>query len=197
MSVNERYDFLKKNMKHNISIVHGKMTVRDRDIQMNDFLEDRTNILVATSVIEVGIDIKAANIIVIENANNFGLSQIHQLRGRVGRNDQESWCILLHDNTLNEVSKNRLKIIRESSDGYQIAKEDMLIRGYGDIFGYRQSGFRDFKALNETLISEIGKKAEDESKRILDGILNNVEQKSRYKRLFDFYEAHEYKYIIS
>ena len=197
MSVNERYDFLKKNMKHNISIVHGKMTVRDRDIQMNDFLEDRTNILVATSVIEVGIDIKAANIIVIENANNFGLSQIHQLRGRVGRNDQESWCILLHDNTLNEVSKNRLKIIRESSDGFQIAKEDMLIRGYGDIFGYRQSGFRDFKALNETLISEIGKKAEDDSKRILDRIFDNVEQKSRYKRLFDFYEAHEYKYIIS
>ena len=197
MSVNDRYDFLKQNMKHNISIVHGKMTEKDRDIQMNDFLEDRTNILVATSVIEVGIDIKAANIIVIENANNFGLSQIHQLRGRVGRNDQESWCILLHDNTLNEVSKNRLKIIRESSDGYQIAKEDMLIRGYGDIFGYRQSGFRDFKALNETLISEIGKKAEDDSKRILNGILNNVEQKSRYKRLFDFYEAHEYKYIIS
>ena len=96
-------------MKHDISVVHGKMTEKDRDIQMSDFLEDRTNILVATSVIEVGIDIKAANIIVIENANNFGLSQIHQLRGRVGRNDQESWCVLLHDNTLNEVSKNRLK----------------------------------------------------------------------------------------
>ena len=197
MSVNDRYDFLKHNMKHNISIIHGKMTEKDRDIQMNDFLEDRTNILVATSVIEVGIDIKAANIIVIENANNFGLSQIHQLRGRVGRNDQESWCVLLHDNTLSEVSKNRLKIIRESSDGYQIAKEDMLIRGYGDIFGFRQSGFRDFKVLNENLISEIGKKAEDDSKGILDGILNNAEQKSRYKMLFDFYEAHEYKYIIS
>ena len=197
MSVNDRYDFLKHNMKHDISIIHGKMTEKDRDIQMSDFLEDRTNILVATSVIEVGIDIKAANIIVIENANNFGLSQIHQLRGRVGRNDQESWCVLLHDNTLNEVSKNRLKIIRESSDGYQIAKEDMLIRGYGDIFGFRQSGFRDFKVLNENLISEIGKKAEDDSKRILNGILSNVEQKSRYKRLFDFYEAHEYKYIIS
>ena len=196
MSVNERYDFLKYNMKHDISIVHGKMSEKDRDIQMNDFLEDRTNILVATSVIEVGIDIKAANIIVIENANNFGLSQIHQLRGRVGRNDQESWCILLHDNNLNEVSKNRLKIIRESNDGYQIAKEDMLIRGYGDIFGFRQSGFRDFKVLNETLISEIGKKAEEDSKHILDGILNNLEQKSRYKRLFDFYEAHEFKYII-
>ena len=93
MSVNDRYDFLKQNMKQNISIIHGKMSENDRDSQMNDFLEDRTNILVATSVIEVGIDIKAANIIVIENANNFGLSQIHQLRGRVGRNDQASWCI--------------------------------------------------------------------------------------------------------
>ena len=197
MSVNDRYDFLKQNMKQNISIIHGKMSENDRDSQMNDFLEDRTNILVATSVIEVGIDIKAANIIVIENANNFGLSQIHQLRGRVGRNDQASWCILLHDNTLNEIAKNRLKIIRDSNDGYKIAKEDMLIRGYGDIFGYRQSGFRDFKVLNEALISEIGKKAEKDSKLILDGILNSNEYKIRYKRLFDFYEAHEFKYIVS
>ena len=122
MSVNDRYDFLKQNMKHNISMVHGKMTEKDRDIQMNDFLEDRTNILVATSVIEVGIDIKAANIIVIENANNFGLSQIHQLRGRLGEMIMNRGAYYYDDNNLNEVSKNRLKIIRESSDGYQLQK---------------------------------------------------------------------------
>ena len=119
------------------------------------------------------------------------------MRGRVGRNDQKSWCILLHDNNLNEISKGRLKIIKESSDGYKIATEDMLIRGFGDIFGYRQSGFKDFKALNENLISELGEKAEQDGKLILDRILNDDEYKSKYKRLFDFYEAHEYKYIIS
>ena len=116
------------------------------------------------------------------------------------KNSTASYTVcLLNPTVINDMhlKENRLKIIRESSDGYQIAKEDMLIRGYGDIFGFRQSGFRDFKVLNENLISEIGKKAEDDSKRILNGILSNVEQKSRYKRLFDFYEAHEYKYIIS
>ncbi|MFL2837224.1 MAG: ATP-dependent DNA helicase RecG [Alphaproteobacteria bacterium] len=197
MSVNDRYKFLKEHMRHNVSIIHGKMSEKEKDGQMIDFLKDKTNVLVATSVIEVGIDIKAANIIVIENANNFGLSQIHQLRGRVGRNDQKSWCILLHDNDLNEISKGRLKIIKESSDGYKIATEDMLIRGYGDIFGYRQSGFIDFKALNENLISELGEKAEQDGKLILDRILNDDACKSKYKRLFDFYEAHEFKYIIS
>ncbi len=197
MSITDRYKFLNEKMRHGISMVHGKMNENEKERQMNDFLEDRANILVATSVIEVGIDIKAANIIVIENANNFGLSQIHQLRGRVGRNEQKSWCVLLHDNNLSGIAGDRLKIIRESDNGYEIARRDMLVRGYGDIFGHRQSGFRVFKALNENLIGEFGSKAKMDSEIILDGILDNDEYKSRYKKLFDFYEAHGFKYIIS
>jgi ATP-dependent DNA helicase RecG len=173
------------------------MSEDDKHKELNKYLSNETNLLVATSVIEVGIDIKQANIIVIENANLFGLSQIHQLRGRVGRSDNKSWCVLLHDNNLTEIAKDRLKIIKENNDGFQIAKEDMALRGYGDILGTRQSGYSNYHVLNEELIIELTKKASTISPKILDEILTNRDSREKYKYLFDLYEAHDYKYILT
>ena len=196
-SVIERYHYLRKYFRNNMSLIHGKMSEENKNNEINKYLSDETNLLVATSVIEVGIDIKQANIIVIENANLFGLSQIHQLRGRVGRNDNKSWCVLLHDNNLTEIAKDRLKIIKENNDGFQIAREDMLLRGFGDVLGNRQSGFSNYHVLNEELILELTQKASNESSILLEKILTDKKERTRYKYLFDFYEAHEFKYIIT
>jgi len=196
-SVIERYQYLRKYFKNNLSLIHGKMSEDDKHNELNKYLNHETNLLVATSVIEVGIDIKQANIIVIENANLFGLSQIHQLRGRVGRSNNRSWCVLLHDNNLTEIAKDRLKIIKENNDGFQIAKEDMALRGYGDILGTRQSGYSNYHVLNEELIIELTKKASTISPKILDEILTNKDSREKYKYLFDLYEAHDYKYILT
>ena len=196
-SVIERYQYLRKYFKNNLSLIHGKMNEDDKHNELNKYLNHETNLLVATSVIEVGIDIKQANIIVIENANLFGLSQIHQLRGRVGRSNNRSWCVLLHDNNLTEIAKDRLKIIKENNDGFQIAKEDMALRGYGDILGTRQSGYSNYHVLNEELIIELTKKASTISPKILDEILTNKDSREKYKYLFDLYEAHDYKYILT
>ena len=106
-----------------------------------------TKILLATTVIEVGIDVPDANIIVIENSERFGLAQLHQLRGRVGRGSKESYCILMHDDSLSELSQKRLKIIYESNDGFHIAEEDLKLRGPGDILGLSQTGLPSFTLL--------------------------------------------------
>ena len=196
-SVMERYKYLQKKLNHPITLIHGKMSENDKSEQLKNYMNNRSNILVATSVIEVGIDIKEANIIVIENADSFGLSQLHQLRGRVGRNDNKSWCVLLHDNNLNEISKNRLKIIKENSNGFSIAEQDMLMRGYGDILGNRQSGFTNYRILNEEMISELIMEASTESKYILQKIYDSDDLKHKYKYMFDFYEAHEFNYLLS
>ena len=196
-SVMERYKYLQQKLNHPITLIHGKMNENDKNEQLKNYINNKSNILVATSVIEVGIDIKEANIIVIENADSFGLSQLHQLRGRVGRNDSKSWCVLLHDNNLNEVSKNRLKIIKENSDGFDIAEQDMLMRGYGDILGIRQSGFTHYRVLNEDIVKELIAEASKDSKLILQKIYNSHSIDHNYKYMFDFYEAHEFKYLLS
>ena len=101
--------------------------------------------MVCTTVIEVGIDIPSANTIIIEDANKFGLSQLHQLRGRVGRGQEDSLCILLYKNNLSENGKKRLKIMRSTSNGFEIAEEDLKLRGHGDLLGFQQSGIKDFR----------------------------------------------------
>ena len=112
---------------------------------MNKFLNKKIKILVSTTVIEVGIDFPDANTIVIEDSNKFGLSQLHQLRGRVGRGKNKSICILLYKNNLSANAKERLKILRSTNDGFEIAEKDMILRGYGDILGFQQSGIKNFK----------------------------------------------------
>ena len=128
---------------YNIGILHGKMTSEEKDSVMESFKEKKTQILISTTVIEVGVDVKNATMIVIFDAYRFGLSQLHQLRGRVGRNDLQSYCILISDK-----EAERLNVLVNTSDGFKISEEDFKLRGSGDIFGTRQSGDMNFKILN-------------------------------------------------
>ena len=123
----------------NVAFVHGKMKPREKDAVMTAFAAHETDILVSTTVIEVGVDVPNAAIMVIENAERFGLSQLHQLRGRVGRGKHQSYCILISDNK-NEETKQRLKVMTKTADGFKIAEEDLRLRGPGDFFGERQHG---------------------------------------------------------
>jgi ATP-dependent DNA helicase RecG len=131
-----------------IGLVHGRMKANEKEQVMNEFAARRINILVATTVIEVGIDIPAASLMVIEHAERFGLSQLHQLRGRVGRGGAPSYCILLVQKTASEDARKRLKIMEETNDGFRIAEKDLTIRGPGEFLGTRQSGLPDFKVAN-------------------------------------------------
>ncbi len=128
-----------------ISIVHGKMKSKDKDWEMQRFLNKETQIMVATTVIEVGVNVPNASIMVIENAERFGLSQLHQLRGRVGRGAEQSYCILMSSYKLSKEGKFRLKTMVETTDGFKIADADLKLRGPGDISGTQQSGVLDLK----------------------------------------------------
>jgi len=130
--------------KDDYEIIHGKMKDDDKQKILENFKNKKTKILLATTVIEVGIDVPDANIMVIENAERFGLAQLHQLRGRVGRGTKESFCILMHSNNLTELAEQRLKIITGTSDGFIIAEEDLKLRGPGDILGLSQTGLPSF-----------------------------------------------------
>ena len=125
-------------------IIHGKMKDTDKQRILSNFKDKKTKILLATTVIEVGIDVPDANIMVIENSERFGLAQLHQLRGRVGRGEKESFCILMHSDSLTELSEKRLQIITETNDGFVIAEEDLKLRGPGDILGLSQTGQPSF-----------------------------------------------------
>ena len=125
---------------YTVEILHGKMTAGEKEKVMNDFKDNKINILISTTVIEVGVDVKNASIMVIFDADRFGLSTLHQLRGRVGRNNIQSYCYLISDK-----DKKRLKIMEETTDGYKISEEDFKLRGQGDLFGNRQSGMLSFK----------------------------------------------------
>ncbi len=155
----DRYDYLssqlieytitKEDNSRKLFLVHGKMKLEEKDKILKDFKANTTGaILVATTVIEVGIDIPECNIIIIEDANHFGLAQLHQLRGRVGRSDIQGICLLLHPQDISFTAKKRLSILKQSDDGFYIAEKDMEIRGYGDILGTNQSGIKFLKVTN-------------------------------------------------
>src|SRR3569623_1370473 len=130
---------LRQALWRNIGLVHGKMKAADRDAAMAAFKAGETQMLVATTVIEGGVDVPEATIMVVEHAERFGLSQLHQLRGRVGRGSGKSTCLLLYKAPLGETAKARLAIMRGTEDGYRIAEEDLRLRGEGDVLGTRQS----------------------------------------------------------
>jgi len=131
--------------EYRLSIVHGRMDPKDKELEMKRFTEGKTHILVSTTVIEVGVDVPKASLMVIENANRFGLSQLHQLRGRVGRGADQSYCILMSEGQLSNEAKIRLAIMVETTDGFRIADTDLKLRGPGDMLGTRQSGILDLK----------------------------------------------------
>ncbi|MEQ1705131.1 MAG: ATP-dependent DNA helicase RecG [Rickettsiales bacterium] len=139
-----RYTEFKARFGDVVGIVHGQMKGEERDEIMHDFATGKTRILVATTVVEVGVDVRDATIMVIEKAERFGLSQLHQLRGRVGRGDKASSCVLLCSDSSGEVAQSRLSILRETEDGFRIAEADLAIRGGGDLLGTRQSGLPRF-----------------------------------------------------
>ncbi len=131
-----------------VGLLHGKMKPADKDGVMREFVAGRINILVSTTVIEVGVDVPNASLMIIEHAERFGLSQLHQLRGRVGRGAEQSFCVLLTDDKLTSVAKARLGIMEETSDGFRIAEKDLELRGEGEILGTRQTGVRNFRIAN-------------------------------------------------
>jgi ATP-dependent DNA helicase RecG len=140
-----RFEDLQAKFGERIDMVHGRMKAADRDAAMARFASGKTQVLVATTVIEVGVDVPEATIMVIEHAERFGLAQLHQLRGRVGRGLGASTCLLLFKAPLGEIAKARLAILRETEDGFRIAEEDLRLRGEGDVLGTRQSGLPGFQ----------------------------------------------------
>ena len=143
-----RLSFLKNHFGDNAEMLHGKMKAIEKQEIFKRFKEGEFKILVSTTVIEVGVDVPDATVIIIENAEKFGLSQLHQLRGRVGRSDLQSYCLLLYDNKLSEIAAERIKILKESNDGFYVSEKDLLLRGGGEIFGTRQSGAKKYKTFD-------------------------------------------------
>ncbi len=164
-SVN-RYNYLKKIFDNKVGLIHGLIKNDNKNEILNNFLKKKIKILVSTTVIEVGIDFPNATCIIIEDSNKFGLSQLHQLRGRVGRGVKESTCILLFKSSLSENAKKRLKILKNSNDGFLIAEEDLKIRGYGDLLGFQQSGQKNFRLADPVLNQDLFMLAEKEIKNI-------------------------------
>ncbi|MEG1900486.1 MAG: ATP-dependent DNA helicase RecG [Bacilli bacterium] len=148
--------------KYNIDVIHGKMTSPAKDLIMGEFIQNKINILISTTVIEVGVDVPNATMIVIFNAERFGLSTLHQLRGRVGRSNLESNCILISDS-----DSKRLSIMESTSDGFVISEEDFKLRGHGDLFGTKQSGDMEFKIANLKQDYKILLQAKEDSKEYL------------------------------
>ena len=180
----KKFEYLKKIFPNQVSLLHGKTDLKDKEIILDKFLKKEFQILVSTTIIEVGIDFPNANVIIIENANKFGLSQLHQLRGRVGRGDKDSTCILMFKSNLSENAKKRINILKESNDGFYISEEDMKIRGFGDILGFKQSGIKNFKLADPVQNSDLFLLAEKEIKRIE---LNNEDIK-KFKPLIKLYD---------
>tara|TARA_X000001036_G_scaffold56386_2_gene46132 strand:+ start:3521 stop:5578 length:2058 start_codon:yes stop_codon:yes gene_type:complete len=165
-SVKTRFEWLKKKFPNETSILHGELKQNEKDLVLEKFLKKKIKLLVSTTVIEVGIDFPDANLIIIENANKFGLAQLHQLRGRVGRGHKQGKCVLLFKDNLSKNSVQRIKILKKSSDGFFIAEEDMKMRGFGDIIGYQQSGEKFFKIADPINHSDLFIYAENYLKKI-------------------------------
>jgi ATP-dependent DNA helicase RecG len=180
----KKFQYLNKLFPDEVSLLHGKTSIEEKNIILNDFLNNKFKILVSTTIIEVGIDFPNANVIIIENANKFGLSQLHQLRGRVGRGDKESTCILMFKSNLSMNAKKRISILKDTNDGFVISEEDMKIRGFGDILGFKQSGIKNFKLADPIHNNDLFLLAEIEIRRIE----NLNEDISKYKPLIKLYD---------
>jgi ATP-dependent DNA helicase RecG len=163
----DRAEDLRKFFGDQVGLVHGQMKGRDKDAAMAAFASGETKLLVATTVIEVGVNVPEATIMVIEHAERFGLAQLHQLRGRVGRGADKSSCVLLYCGPLGETAKARIEILRETEDGFRIAEEDLRLRGEGEVLGARQSGAPGFKIARLDLHPTLLRMARDEAERLL------------------------------
>jgi ATP-dependent DNA helicase RecG len=163
----QRFADLKRHFGARVDLVHGRMKGADKDRAMDRFAAGETDLLVATTVIEVGIDVPAATVMVIEHAERFGLAQLHQLRGRIGRGRERSTCLLLYRAPLGEAAKARLAIMRETEDGFRIAEEDLRLRGEGDVLGTRQSGMPGFRLARLEVHGRLVAAARDDAALVL------------------------------
>ena len=171
------------------ALVHGKMPAKEKDAAMRAFAAGDTDILVATTVVEVGVDVPNAALIIIENADRFGLSQLHQLRGRVGRGEHASYCVLFRGAD-GEASRDRLEIMRQTSDGFRIAEEDLKLRGPGDFFGSRQHGLPQLRIADFATDMLLLSRAQNAAEELIlaDPELKEPENRklaARIERLFD------------
>jgi ATP-dependent DNA helicase RecG len=162
-----RFESLQARFGDKVGLVHGKMRGVEKDRVMAQFAAGDISLLVATTVVEVGVDVPAASIMVIENAERFGLAQLHQLRGRIGRGSEASTCLMLYREPLNDMSTARLKVIRETTDGFRIAEEDLRLRGEGDVLGVRQSGLPGYRIARSDVHAQLITQARDEALRIM------------------------------
>lgn len=164
----DRFAALDRLFPGRVGLVHGKMRATEKDAAVAAFAEGRTRILVSTTVIEVGVDVPAASVMVVEHAERFGLAQLHQLRGRIGRGSRASTCLLLYAENLTQTARSRLKILRETDDGFRIAEEDLRLRGAGEILGTRQSGLPNFRLADIAAHGELMQMARDDAALVLD-----------------------------
>jgi ATP-dependent DNA helicase RecG len=167
-AVEERHRTLSAMLPGKVGLVHGRMKGPNKDRAMSEFAGDKIDILVGTTVLEVGIDVPQATVMVIEHAERFGLAQLHQLRGRIGRGEKQSTCLLLYQSPLSEMAERRLRILRETSDGFRIAEEDLRLRGAGEVLGTQQSGFPTFRLANFETFDKLLPIAHNDARLVLD-----------------------------
>ena len=168
MYYNALSPYLKARFGDRVVLAHGRMKAADKEEAMRRFAAGGADILVATTVIEVGVDVPAATVMVVEHAERFGLAQLHQLRGRVGRGEKESSCLLLYADPLSETAKARLKVMRETQDGFLIAEEDLNLRGAGEVLGTKQSGMEEFKIADLSVHGDLLKTACNDAKYVMN-----------------------------
>jgi len=183
----KKFEYLNKIFPNKVGLLHGKINKEEKESILKKFLDKKFKILVSTTVIEVGIDFPSANAIIIENANKFGLSQLHQLRGRVGRGSKQSTCILIFKSNLSENARKRINILKNSNDGFSISEEDMKLRGFGDLLGFKQSGLKNFRLADPIHNEDLFILAEKEVKRIE----NEEKSLMKYKPLIKLYDRAE------
>ena len=187
-SAKKKFEQVNKLFPNQVGLIHGGINKNIKNKVLQDFLTKKIKILVSTTVIEVGIDFPSANTIIIEDSNKFGLSQLHQLRGRVGRGNTESICILLYKNNLSKNARERLKILRSTNDGFVIAEKDLQLRGFGDILGFQQSGIKNFKFADPLHHKDLFLLAEKEVKKL---------EKFNFKKFENLLKLHDKADIIS
>ena len=182
-SADKRFHLLEKKFPNRVGLIHGALEKNEKEKVLNKFLNKEISILVSTTVIEVGIDFPNANLMVIDNANKFGLAQLHQLRGRVGRGNSQGTCVLLFKKDLSKNAVKRIKILKDSDDGFYIAEKDLELRGFGDLTGYQQSGIKNFRFADPIIHKDLFETAENYSINICN--LVNQENYKFLLKLFD------------
>ncbi len=182
-SANNKFKVINEKFPNKVGLIHGSLQQNEKEEILNKFLDKEISLLVSTTVIEVGIDFPNANLIIIENANKFGLAQLHQLRGRVGRGQKPGTCILLFKEGLSKNAIKRIKILKESDDGFFIAEEDLKLRGFGDLTGYQQSGIKNFRFADPVIHNDLFILAEEYVQKASEKI--NQNKFSFLLKLFD------------